>query len=56
MIDLTAAINCDEYARNASTSAQSAVLIDASADVLMGTPTFFLAGVGIAQLVVNTME
>ncbi|MBT1666338.1 hypothetical protein [Curtobacterium flaccumfaciens] len=40
----------------ARTSRDRAALVDSSADVVMGTPTFFLAGVGVAQLIVTTLD
>jgi hypothetical protein len=36
--------------------AAEAALVDSSADVIMGTPTFFLLGIGVAQLVVTTLD
>jgi hypothetical protein len=37
-------------------AANESALIDSSADVIMGTPTFFFAGVGIAQIIVATLD
>ena len=49
-------INASADLHAAGLPADRANLVDSSADVVMGTPTFFLAGIGIAQLIISALD